>query len=143
VTPLDRVGTGVIGPQTVALDHVGEVVTDLGRLSPRCRRVRSENLVRGGRGGDRTETYEEGAGHHGRPFGNEELVDDAVGLGLDRVLHLHRLEDEQLLPGTHGVTLGDEQPDDGSLQRRRDLRHTRCLADVRIRTGRATSTRGH
>ena len=57
-------------------------------------------------------------------------VDHAGDVGGDDVLHLHRLEHDELLPGAHLVALADVDRDDRALHRRGDDVHRVFLAEL-------------
>src|SRR5437764_1301816 len=60
------------------------------------------------------------AGAHRVTGRDADLLHGAAPLGVDVVLHLHRLEHEQRLAGLDGVTLRDEHLHDRALHRRAD-----------------------
>ena len=53
-------------------------------------------------------------------LGHGELAQVAGDVGLDDMFHFHRVHNEQLLALAHGVALGDDDFDDGALQRGTD-----------------------
>src|SRR5713101_131528 len=65
--------------------------------------------------------------------GDHEPSHDPTQVGLDDVLHLHRLHDEELLALMHEITLAYVDTHNGALQRRCDWyrvlrsRHVVCL----------------
>ena len=74
-------------------------------------------------GGD---AHQQVAGAHGVTLGDEDVGDGAVDVGVDHVLHLHRLEHHQRLVGADVVALVHLDRHDGALHGRRDRRVGRC-----------------
>ena len=61
-----------------------------------------------------------GSGHH-RGTGRDQHIDHgAVARGIDGVVHLHRLDQHQLLAGADGVACCDVDRDDRALHRSLD-----------------------
>ena len=59
-----------------------------------------------------------------------DLLDNAADLGLEHVLHLHRVHDDRVLASDDSVALADEDLDDGSLDRRAQRFGTRRSDDL-------------
>ena len=119
----DRVGASTVEPDVVTPEHLGEVGANAFQVD---RGVRDRLFP--GRALARLHEQQRVAGHHGVAHRDRHTPHHAGGVGGDHVLHLHRLEHEELLADTHEVTLGHVDRHDGSLHRRRDRLHPDCLA---------------
>ena len=114
---LDSVRARLVVPEGVPLEDLGQVGPQvigspgvLGSLAfPRDRALleNDQGLAR----------------HHGVGHGHVDLADEAGGGRLDGMLHLHRLDDDHLLPGAHEIALADIDADDRPVQWRPDGEH--------------------
>jgi hypothetical protein len=109
----------LVEPHRVARDGLREVGADRGRVDRRgC--LDCDRLDVGGR-----------QPHHGLarrqrlPDRHEHRVDSAALGCVDRVVHLHRLDQHQLLPRAHEIAALDVDRDDRPLHRRRHGRVAR------------------
>ncbi len=93
----------------VAREHLGEVGTDVLEPDVVGRRRGALLDVRG------VEQHEHVALEDGVALPDRDPPDDAGALRRHDVLHLHRLHDEEGLPGVHHVALGDVEAHDGAL----------------------------
>jgi len=102
----------------VALPHLGEVVANLVQIDGDHHGILGRVGV-----GARLDQHQRVARHHRVADGNGDLADDTRRLGGDDVLHLHRLEHDELLPDPDRIALAHVDGDDGSLHRCGDGLH--------------------
>ena len=84
---LDRIGTCLVEADGVSLEHLGEV-------GPRSAAVRVGVLDRVDGDDARFDDRQHRVGLHGVAGGDPHIGDVTLDAGLDRVLHLHRLDDD-------------------------------------------------
>src|SRR5690606_24132109 len=94
----DGVGPGLVEADDVTLDRLGEIGADVVEVD---RVGLGDDGAGDVTGRDRRDCV---AGHHGLPDDDVDVLDDAPVGGLDRVVHLHRLDQHHLLPGAHRLT---------------------------------------
>ena len=110
--PGDGIGAGGVQPDLVAGHHLRQVVTDVGRVLHR-RGHHFGHLHHTGLQAGHPRAF-----HHGVPRLHQQFGNSAVRRRVDGVVHLHRLDQHQLLTGTHLLTGGDVDGDDGALHGR-------------------------
>ncbi len=130
---LDGLGPGRVEPDLVPCPHLRQVgALRIGRRTARlARRRRGPAVARSGiccGPVARSPLVEGDAGQqvallHRIALGDQQLRDDAGGGCLDRVLHLHRLDDDELAAGLHGLSHARREADDRALQGCAQLEH--------------------
>ncbi len=118
--PGDGIGPGLVEPDAVALDRLGEIGSQCSAVAHRgpSRLVRLIGHV-----GDRLEHDESIAGHDGGPDADQQLGDAPVLGRRDIVMHLHRLDEHQHGARSDDVARRHLERHDRALQRTSNVRH--------------------
>ena len=111
-TACHGIGPGGIEPHGVAGDRLGKVGANVVGVDGGHRLDHHGLHGTWGECGHRFTVGDGLASHH------EHGVDDAAVVGLDGVMHLHRLDEHHLLPGAYRLSGRDVDGDDGALHRR-------------------------